>query len=125
MFINPNCIHFEGSGYRCRHKDRPKWLFLFESTCIEPNKLCTLKEIHKKPKASPPPPRKRCRQEGANIKMDYHKRTLEILESLAKAGRAFWNGKAGDDAVEDYFETELVRAEDFLEEVGGKPRHHK
>jgi hypothetical protein len=57
--------------------------------------------------------------------MNYHKKILEHLESLAEAGRAFWEGGANcTEKLEDYFETELVRAEDFLEEIGGKPRHH-
>jgi hypothetical protein len=40
-------------------------------------------------------------------------KTLEVLESLADAARAFWER----DGQEDYFEIELVRAEDYLEEV--------
>lgn len=36
---------------------------------------------------------------------------LEHLESLVEAGRKFWEGKPNS---EDHFETELVRAEDFL-----------
>ena len=47
------------------------------------------------------------------------KTIIEHLKSLAEAGRAFWEGGAMIDggSVEDHFETELVRAEDFLEEV--------
>lgn len=57
--------------------------------------------------------------------MDYHKETLEKLESLAKASRAFWeSGVNCTGSLEYYFKSELVRAEDFLEEIGGKPRHH-
>ena len=47
------------------------------------------------------------------------KKTLEILKSLTEASRDFWEGGAQTDggSLDDYFETELVRAEDFLEEV--------
>lgn len=40
---------------------------------------------------------------------------IEHLKTLADAGRAFWE----QDGQEDHFETELVRAEDFLKEVVG------
>ena len=40
----------------------------------------------------------------------------EHLESLTEAGRGFWSG--GLYNAEDHFETELVRAEDFLKEIG-------
>jgi hypothetical protein len=46
------------------------------------------------------------------------KKTLEHLETLAEAARAYWESSdCADDQAEDYFETELVRAEDYLEEV--------
>lgn len=54
--------------------------------------------------------------------MNYHKEILETLESLTEAARGFWEGKASS---EDYFETELVRAEDLLEKISVKPKHHK
>ena len=46
-------------------------------------------------------------------------KALEILRSLAEASRDFWEGGAmtNGDSLDEYFETELVRAEDFLEEV--------
>ena len=46
-------------------------------------------------------------------------RMLETLKSLTEAARAFWEGAetCGPETLEDYFEMELVRAEDFLEEV--------
>ena len=39
--------------------------------------------------------------------------TLEILKTLTDAARRHWEG----DGNEDDFEVELVRAEDYLEEV--------
>jgi hypothetical protein len=49
------------------------------------------------------------------------KKTLEMLQSLTEAARAYWEGSETDScmAAEDHFETELVRAEDYLEEVIG------
>jgi hypothetical protein len=49
---------------------------------------------------------------------DFERKLWEHLKSLADAGRVFWDGGAMIDGgdVEDYFETELVRAEDFIKE---------
>ena len=42
-------------------------------------------------------------------------KTTEVLKTLAEAARAFWEGGAlCTESLEDYFETELVRAEDHL-----------
>ncbi len=57
--------------------------------------------------------------------MNYHREILETLESLTEAARAFWNDGAEDESVENHFEMELVRAEDFLEKISVKPRHRK
>lgn len=49
------------------------------------------------------------------------KKTLEHLETLADAARQYWIctdvHKEKDFATEEAFEIELVRAEDFLEEM--------
>ena len=42
-------------------------------------------------------------------------KTAEVLKTLAEAARAFWEGGAlCTEKLEDYFETELVRAQDHL-----------
>ena len=46
---------------------------------------------------------------------EFESKAIEHLRTLADAARKFWEG----DNAEDYFEVELVRAEDFLKEVVG------
>ena len=53
---------------------------------------------------------------------DFERKAVEHLRSLANAAREFYEdslkyGIGGK--TEEYFETELIRAEDFLEEVVG------
>ena len=45
-------------------------------------------------------------------------KTVEVLKTITEAARAFWEGGATcTGSLEDYFETEMVRAEDYLKEL--------
>jgi hypothetical protein len=57
---------------------------------------------------------------------ELEKKLIEHLDSLTESARMFWEGDETGCimAIEDYFETELVRAEDFLEEVKRNAQPH-
>lgn len=47
VMININCIYYKNVN-TCAHPDRPKFLW-FKRTCIEPYRLCSIKEKYPRP----------------------------------------------------------------------------